>query len=73
MRAALIGDKAHAMVFGNSKVRRVVPESTVSIPFARGAREIVAWHDEDPSRRVVHERLDALMDRLIDTHRPRPA
>ncbi|MFJ7063048.1 hypothetical protein ACIQVA_36195 [Streptomyces microflavus] len=69
----LIGDKGHAMVFDNSKVRRAVPEFTVSILFARGAREIVAWHDEDPSRRVVHERLDALMDRLINTHRSRHA
>ncbi|MGW6239117.1 NAD-dependent epimerase/dehydratase family protein [Streptomyces sp. NPDC055094] len=67
---ALLGDKAHSMVFDNDKIRRVVPEFTASIPFSEGAREIVEWHDEDPSRRVVDARLDALMDRLIDAHRP---
>jgi hypothetical protein len=25
----------------------------------------VAWHDEDPARRVVDERVDALMDELV--------
>ncbi|MFE8977686.1 SDR family oxidoreductase [Streptomyces cyaneofuscatus] len=69
----LLGDKAHTMVFDNSKVRRVVPEFTPSVPFSHGAREIVEWFDADPARRTVHERLDALMDRLTDTHRPRPS
>jgi hypothetical protein len=31
----------------------------------QGAREIVAWHDEDPARRVIDERVDALMDELV--------
>ena len=35
-----------------------------TIPFAQGAREIVAWHDEDPARRAVDERVDALIDQL---------
>ncbi|WP_411120121.1 NAD-dependent epimerase/dehydratase family protein [Streptomyces sp. 058-1L] len=68
---SLIGDKAHSMIFDNTKVRRLVPEFAASIPFSQGAREIVAWHDEDPARRVVDTRIDAVMDRLIETHRPR--
>ncbi|MEV8434670.1 NAD-dependent epimerase/dehydratase family protein (plasmid) [Streptomyces sp. HUAS 31] len=66
----LLGDKAHSMVFDNSKVRSLVPEFTASVPFARGAREIVSWHDQDHARRAVDARFDALMDQLIDTHRP---
>jgi hypothetical protein len=31
-----------------------------------GAREIVAWHDEDPSRQRIDPRLDTLMDRLVE-------
>jgi hypothetical protein len=31
----------------------------------QGAREIVAWHDEVPARRVIDERVDALMDELV--------
>jgi nucleoside-diphosphate-sugar epimerase len=68
--AGLLGDKAHSMVFDNSKLRRVVPDYQAVIPFERGAREIVAWHDEDPSRQQMDPRLDRVMDQLIDTYRP---
>ena len=67
--AGLLGDKAHSMVFDNSKLRSVVPEFTATIPFEQGAREIVAWHDEDPARKRVDARIDALMDQLVDTYR----
>jgi nucleoside-diphosphate-sugar epimerase len=70
--AGLLGDKAHSMVFDNTKLRRLVPEYVATIPFERGAREIVAWHDGDPARRRVDARLDALMDRLVEAYRPRP-
>ncbi|WP_238013480.1 SDR family oxidoreductase [Dactylosporangium sp. AC04546] len=62
--AGLLGDKAHSMVFDNSKVRRLVPDFVATIPFHRGAREIVAWYDEDPARQIVDERLDKVMDDL---------
>jgi nucleoside-diphosphate-sugar epimerase len=67
--AGLLGDKAHSMVFDNSKLRSVVPGYRATIPFERGAREIVAWHDADASRQVVDARLDAVMDRLVETYR----
>ncbi len=63
--AGLLGDKAHSMVFDTTKLRRVVPDFAATIPFERGAREIVAWHDADPARRRVDARLDALMDDLV--------
>jgi len=66
--AALLGDKAHSMVFDNSKVKRVVPGWTATVPFHRGAAEIVDWFDSDPSRRQVDERMDVLMDRLVARH-----
>jgi nucleoside-diphosphate-sugar epimerase len=70
--AGLLGDKAHSAYFDNSKVRTVVPDYTATIPFEQGAAEIVAWHDAEPSRRQVDARLDALMDRLVETYSPRP-
>jgi nucleoside-diphosphate-sugar epimerase len=66
--ASLLGDKAHSMVFDNSAVRSVVPGWRARVPFAQGAREIVAWHDADPSRRRVDARLDALFDRLAERY-----
>jgi hypothetical protein len=62
---SLLGDKAHSMVFDNGKLRRVVPDYVATIPFAHGARGIIAWHDEDPSRRQIDPAIDALLDRLV--------
>jgi len=63
--ASLLGDKAHSMVFDNSKIRRLVPEFQARIPFWQGAREIIAWYDADPARQVVEPYFDALQDRII--------
>jgi nucleoside-diphosphate-sugar epimerase len=68
--AGLLGDKAHSMVFDNSKLRSVVPGYRAEIPFEQGAREIIAWYDEDPARQQVDARLDAVMDKLIEAYRP---
>jgi nucleoside-diphosphate-sugar epimerase len=62
--AGLLGDKAHSMVFDNTKLRTVVPDFRATIPFEQGAREIVEWHDADASRQQVDARLDAVMDAL---------
>ncbi len=59
--AGLLGDKAHSMVFDNTKIKRLVPDYVAATPFARGAEEIMAWFDAEPSRRVV----DAERDRMI--------
>ena len=42
----------------------VVPDYVATIPFEQGAREIVAWYDEDQSRQQADADLDALMDKL---------
>jgi nucleoside-diphosphate-sugar epimerase len=70
--AGLLGDKAHSMVFDNSKLRSVVPGYRPVIPFEQGAREIVAWYDEDPSRQQADPRIDAAIDKLVGTHRLPP-
>jgi nucleoside-diphosphate-sugar epimerase len=64
----LLGDKAHSVIFDNTKVRALVPDYVATIPFSVGAREIVAWHDEDPARRDVDERMNDVMDRLVDRY-----
>jgi nucleoside-diphosphate-sugar epimerase len=66
--AGLLGDKAHSMVFDNTKVKRAVPGWTATVPFVQGAREIVEWHDADVSRRTVDAAMDAVMDRLAATY-----
>jgi nucleoside-diphosphate-sugar epimerase len=68
--AGLLGDKAHSLTFDNAKLRTVVPGYRPTIPFEQGAREIVAWHDEDPSRQQTDARIDAAMDKLTAAYRP---
>ncbi len=63
---SLLGDKSHSMIFDNSKVKRLVPGWQATIPFSRGAEEIVAYYDADPLRQVVDPILDATMDRLVE-------
>jgi nucleoside-diphosphate-sugar epimerase len=70
--AGLLGDKSHTMIFDNAKIRSFVPGFAARIPFSQGAREMIAWHDADPGRRIVDPRMDALMDRLADVYAPRP-
>lgn len=66
--ASLLGDKAHSMVFDNAKIKNLVPDYEAIIPFHRGADEMIAWHDADPSRQRVDETLDRLMDIIIKTY-----
>jgi nucleoside-diphosphate-sugar epimerase len=61
----LVGDKAHSVVFDNSKVKALVPEYLATTPYWRGAAEMVAWHDADPSRGGVDPQQDAMLEALI--------
>ena len=60
----LVGDKAHSMLFDNSKVTALVPEFRTTILFDEGARRIVARHDADPSLQRIDEGRDAVFDRI---------
>ena len=63
--ASLLGDKAHSVIFDNSKIRRLVPGFNPQIPFSKGSREIVAWYDANPQFRVVDEETNRMHDRII--------
>ena len=65
MGAGLLGDKAHSVIFDNTKIKRLVPDFAATIPFSLGAREMIAWYDADPARQVVDEGKDRLFDRII--------
>ena len=67
--ASLLGDKAHSVVFDNSKIKQAVPGYVATTPFYLGAREIIAWHDADPARRNVNMERDALIDKMIADYR----
>jgi len=63
--ASLLGDKAHSMIFDNSKIKRLVPEFHAEIPFTQGAREIIDWHRADPSRQVIDHGFLAIYEKIL--------
>lgn len=67
--AGLLGDKSHSLLFDNAKVKRFVPGWEATIPFAHGAREIMAYYDANADERALDAALDATMDRLIERMR----
>jgi nucleoside-diphosphate-sugar epimerase len=63
--SSLLGDKAHSMVFDNTKIKRLVPGFQAVIPYSRGVEQQIAWYDHDAARRVVDDALNATIDRIL--------
>jgi nucleoside-diphosphate-sugar epimerase len=61
----LLGDKAHSLVFDNSKIKRFAPGFEATVPFAEGLARSLAWFQADPARQVVDAERDALLDRIL--------
>ncbi|MDR1634780.1 MAG: NAD-dependent epimerase/dehydratase family protein [Bifidobacteriaceae bacterium] len=66
----LIGDRMHSVIFDSAKVRSIAPGFSQTIPFGRGAREIVEFHDRHPELQVVDPTFDAASDRLAAVAAP---
>lgn len=67
--ASLLGDKSHCGIFDNTKIKRYVPDFHASIPFARGAEEMITWHKADPTRQKVNGQFNELCDRIISAQK----
>jgi nucleoside-diphosphate-sugar epimerase len=61
----LLGDKAHCMIFDNTKIKEITPGFQAKIPFREGAKEILSWYDENPERKEVDQLRNAKMDEII--------
>jgi nucleoside-diphosphate-sugar epimerase len=72
LAGTLLGDKAHSVLFDNSKIRRFVPSFQARIPFAEGIRRTLAWFEASPERRKSDGETDRLLDRLIAAFARRP-
>jgi nucleoside-diphosphate-sugar epimerase len=64
----LLGDKTHSVIFDNSKIKSAAPDYTASIPFSKGAEEIMNWYDTDPSRQKIDEKFNHLTDKIISSY-----
>lgn len=63
--AGLLGDKAHSVIFDNSKIKTFVHDFAATIPFTEGAKEIISWFDSNPSYQIVNEQTDRMIDKII--------
>ncbi|HHX42828.1 MAG TPA: SDR family oxidoreductase [Chloroflexi bacterium] len=70
--AGLLGDKAHSVVFDNSKIKRAVPEFHTTVSFAEGMRRSLAWLDADPAHQRINPKADQMIDHLVSVARSLP-
>ncbi len=66
LTGTLKGDKAHAGVFDNSKIKRMVPEFRCRMPFRLGVRESVRWLREHPDEQKLKPELDELIEQVVN-------
>jgi nucleoside-diphosphate-sugar epimerase len=70
----LLGDKAHSVIFDNTKVKRAVPGFEARIPFRTGIRRTVEWFEADPARMIVnpstHDRIDRILRQFDQARLP---
>jgi len=60
-----LGDKTWTSLFDCSKLRRLVPDFRVSVPFREGIRESVGYYLADPGRQQVKPDTDAAIERIL--------
>ncbi len=60
----LLGDKAHSVIFDNSKIKRLARGWEAKIPFSQGAREIVGWYDAEAGRGKIDPKVNDMQDKL---------
>lgn len=69
LTGSLLGDKAHSVLFDNSKIKRAVPGFEATITFQEGMRRTIAWFEEKPERRRVHPATDRMIEEILTAYR----
>jgi nucleoside-diphosphate-sugar epimerase len=65
LAGTLLGDKAHSVLFDNTKIKSFVPGFRARIPFREGIRRTLAWFEASPDRMRSTGETDRLLDRLL--------
>jgi hypothetical protein len=63
---ALLGDKAHSVVFDNRKLKRLVPQMMTTVPFHRGVRIALDYILSHPECQTEDPEFDEWCDRVIE-------
>lgn len=65
-KEGLAGDHSVSAVFDNTKIKRFVPDFKCTVPFAEGAKRVIAWFDADPANREIRDPdYDAEIDGIL--------
>ncbi len=64
----LMGDKAHSVVFDNSKIKRLVPGFCAEIRYDQGVRRCLAYMEEHPECKREDPAFDEWCDKLIEVY-----
>ena len=67
--AGLLGDKAHSMIFDNSKIRKSVPDFNPQVKFCEGVKEVIKWYKENTRQLPVDSHINAFMDKIIGDYK----
>lgn len=65
----LVGDKVCTGIIDSSKIKRFVPDFTISVPFREGVKESVNWFQKNPEKQVIDEELNAALDHVIAAYK----
>ena len=65
----VLGDKAHSVIFDNTKIRQIAPGWHAVIPWSVGARQVIEWYDADASRRTTDPDMDAAITSMVNLAR----
>jgi len=64
----LHGDKAHSVIFDNTKIKRFVPDFVATTRFHTGMARSIAWFDADAARQEIDAAAEANWDKLIASY-----
>jgi nucleoside-diphosphate-sugar epimerase len=64
----LLGDKAHSMLFDNSKIKSFVPDFNPQVKFRDGAKEMIKWYKENTINEEADKDINEFMDKIIDDY-----
>jgi nucleoside-diphosphate-sugar epimerase len=68
LKESLWGDKAHSVIFDNSKIKKYVPSFEATISYAEGIKKTIDWFNEDPKRQTVNQTTNKLIDKIISDY-----
>ncbi len=65
LEATLLGDKAHGVIFDNSKIKSFVPHYVATSRFEVGIAETIRWFEEDSKRMIVDPDIEKWIDGML--------